>query len=286
MIPRVRGFRIADKTLIYRHGSSYLWTRRVRALAWSLSIAVRLVVVVPLIVIAGCAGRAAKPVAAPAPPAADVTPSDEVSRNLALALGQADGKPPAPEASRDKVAPDLVGDEANAAYSGERLTGSVTAPVAPSAPSGANVPPAPTTAPAEAAAPPAVPRVPVQQQPVPPTATPPAPSKAAPPRPPEPPPARPASAKAATPAPTTGGLMAQLGAFSSRENAETGWQRIRDAHPDLLGSRSYDIQAADLGGQGIFYRVRTGPFSDGATAKALCEALRARDQACVLVRQK
>lgn len=257
---------------------------------WSASLAVRCAMLGALLAVAGCAGRAAKPVEVPAPPAAETTPSDEVSRNLALALGQGDGKPPSLEASRGKVAGDLVGDEANAAYSGERLTGSVTAPVAPSTPSGANVPPAPTTAPAEPAAPPAVPRIPVQQQPA--AASPPPPpasSRAAPPAPPpaaEKPPAKPALAKAMVPARTTGGLMAQLGAFSSRDSAETGWQRIRDAHPDILANRSYDIQAADLGAQGVFYRVRTGPFPDGTAAKALCEALRGRDQACVIVRQR
>jgi len=95
----------------------------------------------------------------------------------------------------------------------------------------------------------------------------------------------PAPAPART-AGTAGGPMAQLGAFSSRDSAETGWQRIRDAHPDVLGDRTYDIQEADLGERGTFYRVRTGPFPDGAAAKALCEQLRSRGQACVVIRSQ
>jgi len=74
-----------------------------------------------------------------------------------------------------------------------------------------------------------------------------------------------------------------LAAFRTRANAEGGWQRLRAAHPDQLGDRPLILQEKDLGERGIYYRVRTGPFADIASAKAFCEELHARDQGCIVL---
>jgi len=234
-----------------------------------------------LLLVAGCGGRSAKPVydlPPPAPPGED-KPQDEVSQNLALALGSAPNGAGSLEARRATLPKELVGDQQNAEYSGERLTGSVATRVPAASP--AAVPSAP-------AAPKAAPRVTVERQPTTPPQAP-APPKpvAAPtaPSPPEAPPAAPPAAPSAAVAnaATAGQVLAQIAAFRTRANAEGGWQRLRTAYPDLLGNRALILHEVDLGERGIYYRVRTGPFADTAAAKAFCQQLRSRDQACVVV---
>jgi len=235
-----------------------------------------------LILVGGCGGKSkstAYPVPPPAPPGED-KPSAEVSQNLAIALGPTSDKPATLEERRDKLPSELVGDRGNAVYSGERLKGSVTATAAASTPAPASpVPPAPVVA----KAPPAVPRTPVERQAA--SVAPSAPVSAQPPASPAP------AAPPVPPAPTAnlsggGQVTAQLAAFRTRANAEGGWQRLRAAHPDQLGDRALILQEADLGERGIYYRVRTGPFADIATAKAFCEQLRAREQACVVLNRQ
>jgi len=228
-----------------------------------------------MVLVTGCGGDS-KSTAYPIPPLAapgEDTPSAEVSQNLALALGR---ESTVREIREGKLPRELVGDRGNAAYSGQRLTGPVTAPAAAStrAPSVPVTPPAPVLA----KAPPAVPRIPVEQQSA--VALPAAPPAATPPA---------ASASPAPSAPTAnlsgaGRVTVQLAAFRTRANAEGGWQRLRAAHPDQLGDRALIMREADLGDRGIYYRVGTGPFADVAAAKAFCAQLRARDQACVVKR--
>ena len=81
-----------------------------------------------------------------------------------------------------------------------------------------------------------------------------------------------------------GRVMVQLAAFRTRANAERGWRRLRAAHPDQLGDRALIMREVDLGDRGIYYRVRTGPFTDVAAAKAFCSLLRTRDQDCLVIR--
>lgn len=256
-----------------------------------------------LLLAAGCGGRSAKQayeLPPPAPPGED-KPQDEVSQNLALALGAKPNSAASLEARRATLPKELVGDQQNAEYSGERLTGSV-ATRAPAV-SPAAVPPAHASsqvAPAAPAAPKAAPRVAVESLPAPTAPVPAAPVPAAPkptaapasPKTPMPAPAASPAAPAAPPAApsavvasaaTAGQTIAQIAAFRTRANAEGGWQRLRAAHPDLLGDRALILHEVDLGERGIYYRVRTGPFADTASAKAFCEQLRARDQGCVVI---
>ncbi len=214
------------------------------------------------------------------PPGED-TPSAEVLQNLALALGQEAIDAESIEEKHDKLPRELIGDHANAVYSGQQLTGSGAAPAAASTP-------APPPAPVAAKAPPVVPPVPVEQ---------PAASAAAPATPPtsaptltlaKPIPTAP-PAPPAPPAPVAnvsdaGRVTVQLAAYRTRANAERGWQRLRAAHPDQLGDRSLIMREIDLGDRGIYYRVRTGPFADVAAAKAFCSLLRPRDQDCLVIR--
>lgn len=60
-------------------------------------------------------------------------------------------------------------------------------------------------------------------------------------------------------------------------------KRLTRAHAPVFGSLQVIPMRADLGEKGIYYRFRAGPLADRAAAEALCEKLKARQQACVVV---
>lgn len=73
----------------------------------------------------------------------------------------------------------------------------------------------------------------------------------------------------------------QLGAFSSRELALAAWDGFRRRHPALIASRQLILEPVRLN-DGILHRVQTGPMHK-SDALALCDRLRAANQACILV---
>ena len=85
--------------------------------------------------------------------------------------------------------------------------------------------------------------------------------------------------------PTADTYRIQLAALRSQDRAEAEWKRLRAAHTDLLGRLGLSIVRVDLGGdKGIFYRLRAGPLTDAAAAKALCAELSSRNVGCLVVR--
>ncbi|MBF0267357.1 MAG: SPOR domain-containing protein [Alphaproteobacteria bacterium] len=95
-----------------------------------------------------------------------------------------------------------------------------------------------------------------------------------------------AAAKAAAVKSSPGGAwLVQLGAIKEESAAPRQWQAIQKANADLLGGLSLDVQKADLGAKGIFYRLRAGSLDSKEAAKALCDQLAARKQGCIVVRK-
>ena len=188
-------------------------------------------------------------------------------------------------------------DDPNVAYTGLKIYDD---PVPPDEEAAASVlMPAPVTAPVVAEpvveAPPvaaapvmAAPAVtaPVPAAPV----APPAVVAAAPSPPPAPPPAsmNVPAAPIAPPAPVvsapaaSGAALLQVGAFPSEALALEAWQNFQAEHPAIATGLTQDIQTADLGDRGTWYRVRIGPFADGGTANAVCERLKAEGGSCFL----
>lgn len=74
----------------------------------------------------------------------------------------------------------------------------------------------------------------------------------------------------------------QLAAVRSTEAAEAEWQRLQAKHEDLLGELSLNIERAELGEQGVYYRIQAGPLPDKQAADSLCEDLKSNDQACLV----
>lgn len=137
--------------------------------------------------------------------------------------------------------------------------------------------------PAPATPPPAAPGVPPEAAEVPPLAQA-APVIAAPVTPVQPAPVTPKPAETApAAASTSGGFVAQLAAFRDEASARAELKTLQKKYPALVGLTA-DIQKADLGAKGIYYRLRAG-YLDKAKAQTLCTELKAKGQAC-LVRPK
>ena len=61
---------------------------------------------------------------------------------------------------------------------------------------------------------------------------------------------------AATAAATGGAYVLQIGAYKSQADAETAWKGYQAKHAALVSGMSADIQKADLGDKGVWYRLR------------------------------
>lgn len=105
---------------------------------------------------------------------------------------------------------------------------------------------------------------------------------------PEAPPAEPepvVEAAPAAPEPAvaeTGQYLIQLLSVRSEAAATAAWTNLQATYPDLLGAETLNIEAADLGERGTFYRVRFGAFDAKTDAAAVCAALKAQGQDCLV----
>ncbi len=83
-----------------------------------------------------------------------------------------------------------------------------------------------------------------------------------------------------------GRYFVQIASVKSDDEAREEWARMQRAHPDLLGDLELSVQTADLGERGIFFRIRTGPFPNQATAQDMCGQIEAAKLGCLVVRDK
>ena len=79
-----------------------------------------------------------------------------------------------------------------------------------------------------------------------------------------------------------GTRLVQLGAYDSESAAIDQWDRLLQAHGDLLGTKRRYIQEAESNGR-TFFRLRVTGFGTGLDQSVLCEALRARQVPCIPV---
>ena len=85
------------------------------------------------------------------------------------------------------------------------------------------------------------------------------------------------------PPPRGGGVRLQLGSVRSADAARREWDRIRERNRDLLGGLSAVPVRTDLGDEGVYYRIETGPVGDLAAGR-ICSALKERKFGCLVVR--
>ncbi len=99
----------------------------------------------------------------------------------------------------------------------------------------------------------------------------------------------PASASEPTPAPiatsSSGDYVVQLASVKSMKGADSEWKKLVAKYPSILSGYNMNIETADLGEKGTFYRIQAGPVSkDKATAT--CNAIKAINPNGCLVKKK
>ncbi|MGK2741950.1 SPOR domain-containing protein [Tepidicaulis sp. LMO-SS28] len=82
----------------------------------------------------------------------------------------------------------------------------------------------------------------------------------------------------------SGQYLVQLLSVRSEEAARGEWARLQGRYEELLGPHTINIQQADLGERGIYYRVRTGAFDTKGGADSFCGKLKAAGQDCLVRR--
>ena len=80
----------------------------------------------------------------------------------------------------------------------------------------------------------------------------------------------------------SGSHLVQVGAFRSQAEADTFWSSMSSKVGGYLDGKSKDVERADLGARGIYYRLRVGPFASADAAKTYCEGLKSRGQDCLI----
>ena len=102
---------------------------------------------------------------------------------------------------------------------------------------------------------------------------------------PDPAPREPQPEPARAAATAEGPYVAQIAAYRSADDAESGWVNFASRFPDLAAGRAPDIQEADLGDRGVFHRLRIAGFATRGDAAAFCQRLDNRGQACLVARR-
>lgn len=78
----------------------------------------------------------------------------------------------------------------------------------------------------------------------------------------------------------SGNFIVQVASVPDNDLALAKQADVSRKHGPILVGLSFDIEAADLGARGTFYRVRIGPFNDRSGAGELCDKLKGRGQDC------
>ncbi len=77
-----------------------------------------------------------------------------------------------------------------------------------------------------------------------------------------------------------GTAVVHLASYKKPAHAERGWKQLSGENGDLLGSARPIVRRVDIPEKGVFYRLHAGPLASMADAKALCQALKARNLYC------
>lgn len=92
-----------------------------------------------------------------------------------------------------------------------------------------------------------------------------------------------AAKPATTVRPSSGGAyVVQLFALKDEAAAKASWTLLMKKHGDVLTGHARDIEKADLGAKGVWYRVRAAGFATRAAAIDACAKLKASGQDCMV----
>lgn len=88
----------------------------------------------------------------------------------------------------------------------------------------------------------------------------------------------------ASTAPTTNGYLVQISSRRSVAQAQASFADMKRRYNSILGEFEPDIQRADLGDKGTYYRVRIGPMASREAALRLCQQLKDAGGNCFVTR--
>ncbi len=75
----------------------------------------------------------------------------------------------------------------------------------------------------------------------------------------------------------------QLGSFRSTDNLRTTWNILKRRFPSQLRRLNYNVQTANFGERGTFYRLQAGSLPNQIAGKEVCAILMANGQDCIVV---
>ncbi|MAK61816.1 MAG: hypothetical protein CMK09_12625 [Ponticaulis sp.] len=81
----------------------------------------------------------------------------------------------------------------------------------------------------------------------------------------------------------SGDYLVQVMALRDLNATQRAWLQLSEAYSDLFSGAEMDIQRADLGAKGIFFRLRASAFSTREDADDFCSKLKGRGQSCMVV---
>lgn len=84
---------------------------------------------------------------------------------------------------------------------------------------------------------------------------------------------------------SNGPYVAQLAALQSEAAVQPAWARLSARAPALFGQAQLDVERADLGQNGVYYRVRAGYFANREEVARFCDRIRQLGQDCIAVRR-
>ena len=84
------------------------------------------------------------------------------------------------------------------------------------------------------------------------------------------------------PAVTPGSYVVQIASSQNRGDAEANWARLQTSLGAMVSGLGPDIERADLGSRGVWYRLRVGPFNSRGEADQFCRSLKTRGRDCLV----
>ncbi len=80
----------------------------------------------------------------------------------------------------------------------------------------------------------------------------------------------------------SGSHLVQVGAFRSAAEADGVWSSMGGKYGAYLDGKAKNVEVADLGAKGVYYRLRVGPFASADAAKTYCAGLKERGTDCLI----
>ncbi len=105
---------------------------------------------------------------------------------------------------------------------------------------------------------------------------------------PEPVEVKPVTPPPSRPSPSSSGsdYVVQVASVRTEADANRIWSGVNSKFSTVLPRGTYsDIKRVDLGDKGIYYRLRVAGLSSQDAAKALCDRMKAGDQACFVTKK-